>query len=86
VSEGTPITPAFATPEELIDWMANNKDFWDYQWSHEAAEHLLKTGGAFSMVAQADGGSVRIYQPHEQHLLAVTDDAASPVAAPGSAA
>lgn len=29
VSEGTPVSPSFATREELIDYLANNGDFWD---------------------------------------------------------
>lgn len=29
VSEGTPVTPAFATKEELISYLAENGDFWD---------------------------------------------------------
>lgn len=68
VSEGTPITPPFATTKELIDWMATNKDFWGTQWSREGAENLVKTGGCLSMIAQNEGGKVKIYQPHEMHL------------------
>lgn len=29
VSEGTPVTPPFATPEELIDYLVAHGDFWD---------------------------------------------------------
>ncbi len=29
VSEGTPVTPPFATKEELIDYLVDNGDFWD---------------------------------------------------------
>lgn len=29
VSEGTPVTPPFATQEELIDYLVANGDFWD---------------------------------------------------------
>jgi hypothetical protein len=29
VSEGTPVTPPFATREELVDYLVNNGDFWD---------------------------------------------------------
>lgn len=50
VSEGTPITPAFATKEELIDWLANNKDFWGEQWTREQAEGMLKSNYAPSFV------------------------------------
>lgn len=34
VSEGTPISPPFATKEELIDWLCNNKDFWNQCRAH----------------------------------------------------
>lgn len=70
VSEGTPITPPFASAEELIDWMAKNKDFWGTQWTREGAEQLVKDGSAFSLIAQNENGEVRVYQPHEQHLAA----------------
>lgn len=29
VSEGTPVSPAFATPDELIEYLAEYGDFWD---------------------------------------------------------
>lgn len=29
VSEGTPVSPPFATEDELIDYLAENGDFWD---------------------------------------------------------
>lgn len=29
VSEGTPVTPPFATKEELVDYLVANGDFWD---------------------------------------------------------
>jgi len=69
VSEGTPITPPFATAEELIDWMASNKDFWGHQWSRDGAEQLVKDGSAFSLIAVNEGGKVKVYEPHEQHLI-----------------
>lgn len=69
VSEGCPITPPFATAEELIDWMASTKDFWGNQWSREGAEHLVKDGSAFSMIVENDGKSTKIYEPHQQYLL-----------------
>jgi len=31
VSEGTPVTPAFATKEELVDYLVAHGDFWDQQ-------------------------------------------------------
>lgn len=35
VSEGTPTSPPFATEEELIEYLAENGDFWDQKRCHE---------------------------------------------------
>lgn len=67
VSEGTPVTPAFATPEELVDYLCTEGDFWEQQrarhnkrpvqpYSREAAEQFVKDGWAPSFVMQAKGG------------------------------
>ena len=63
VSEGTPVTPAFATREELIDYLAANGDFWDQSrrargdsvmacgpWKRENAESFVNAGWAPSMI------------------------------------
>lgn len=55
VSEGTPVTPPFATQDELVDYLVENGDFWDQKrrhegtssmpcqpWSREAAENFVK--------------------------------------------
>lgn len=67
VSEGTPVTPPFATKEELVDYLIANGDFWDQKrreegnsfmncdpWSRAQAEAFVGAGFAFSMVV-ADG-------------------------------
>ncbi len=67
VSEGTPVTPPFATPEELIDYLVANGDFWDQSrraegnstmscgpWEREAAEKFVKRGWAPSMMLRMD--------------------------------
>lgn len=48
VSEGSPVTPAFATKEELIEYLVTNGD--DYQgkqwakpWSRKAAEQFVQS-------------------------------------------
>ncbi len=60
VSEGTPVTPPFATREELIEYLVKNGDFWDQSrgdgpWERESAEAFCKLGwapsAAFSPVA-----------------------------------
>lgn len=62
VSEGTPVTPPFATPEELIDYLIENGDFWYQQSigtsserfyskpSRIAAENFVREGYAPSMM------------------------------------
>jgi hypothetical protein len=52
VSEGTPVTPVFATAEELIDHLATVGQDWSQQpMRREAAEVLVRTGSSFgSMV------------------------------------
>jgi hypothetical protein len=66
VSEGTPVTPPFATPEELVDYLATHGDFWDQKrgdgpWPRASAEKFVKTGWAPSMVI-ANGV---IHQPRD---------------------
>ena len=67
VSEGTPVTPPFATQHELIEYLVANGDFWDQRrrkegriissfscepWAREAAEAFVKgPGWAPSFVA-----------------------------------
>ena len=69
VSEGTPVTPPFATQDELIDYLVANGDFWDQRrraegssvmncdpWSREDAESFVKgSGWAPSMVMDEKG-------------------------------
>jgi hypothetical protein len=66
VSEGTPVTPPFATQDELVDYLVKQGDFWQQQrwaeghrdiqpnppgYSREAAEKFVKgTGWAPSLV------------------------------------
>lgn len=41
VSEGTPVTPPFATREELVEYLVANGDFWD-QKRREEGESLMR--------------------------------------------
>jgi hypothetical protein len=43
VSEGTPLSPPFETKEELIEWLSNNKDYWDEVWTREQAQKMLES-------------------------------------------
>ncbi len=78
VSEGTPVTPHFATKEELIDHLCEHGDFWDQKrrkkgytmmecgpWSRENAESFVKSEWAPSFIVT--GG--KICGPSEQGEL-----------------
>lgn len=70
VSEGTPVTPPFATREELVDYLMENGDFWDQKrradgdsimpcdpWTRKQAESFVfGSGWAPSLVF--DNGQV----------------------------
>lgn len=61
VSEGTPVSPPFATQEELIEYLATKGDFWDQKrgdpaWGRQAAERFVRAGWAPSIIMQ--GGVV----------------------------
>lgn len=72
VSEGTPVTPPFATTAELIDYLVENGDYWCQsdigtqrrKPSREAATALVEAGWAPSMMII--GG--RILDPAESAL------------------
>lgn len=55
VSEGTPVTPAFATADELIFYLVNYGDYWDQisgcgGWSLRYAEEFVKAGWMPSLI------------------------------------
>lgn len=71
VSEGTPVSPAFATPEELIEYLIANGDFWDQRrrrdgssmecgpWSRKSAETFVKgSGWAPSFISTPETGLI----------------------------
>src|SRR5574338_968680 len=57
VSEGTPVTPSFATREELVEYLVKHGDYWDQArghggWKRENAHRFVfDTGWAPSLVA-----------------------------------
>jgi hypothetical protein len=70
VSEGTPVTPPFATKEELIDYLVEHGDFWDQRrgdggWSRENAESFVKDEYAPSFIVVNSGGAVDIRAPRD---------------------
>lgn len=57
VSEGSPVTPPFATKAELVDYLTKCGDNWDQKrgdppWPRKAAEQFVEAGWAPSMVMQ----------------------------------
>lgn len=69
VSEGTPVSPPFESPEKLIDYLVENGDFWDQErrasprisvmncdpWPRERAERFVKAGHSVSLVVDSKG-------------------------------
>lgn len=62
VSEGTPVTPPFATPKELVNYLVAYGTWWDsWPWKREIAEKFVSDGWAPSFVIA--GG--KIYEPKD---------------------
>lgn len=55
VSEGTPITPCFATPEGLIEWLVEKGTAWDAPMSPEIAERFVRGHGFLPSIVVANG-------------------------------
>jgi hypothetical protein len=70
VSEGTPVTPVFASKAELVAYLVANGDFWDQErgdggWAREAAERFVEREWAPSLVGMAG----RLMAPRDQSDL-----------------
>ena len=70
VSEGCPVTPPFATKEELIDYLATHGDFWDQlrgdgPWSRENAERFVEREWAPSMIMEVTDGHSELKMPRD---------------------
>jgi hypothetical protein len=70
VSEGTPVSPVFATKEELVDYLVANGDFWDQKrgnggWKRDAAEKFVGCGYAPSMIVIRSAAGVEIKEPRD---------------------
>lgn len=55
VSEGTPCSPVFATPEELINYLVNVGNFWGERYEQRNAEALVSTGYSLGSAAFVGG-------------------------------
>lgn len=65
VSEGTPVTPPFATKEEVVDYLVEHGTFWDEKrgeggWKRENAESFVNAGWAPSMIVEVNNGAATI--------------------------
>lgn len=78
VSEGTPVTPPFATPEELVEYLVTNGDFWDQKrraegncsmdcgpWKREHAESFVRRGWSPSMMVERSASGTTIKKPRD---------------------
>lgn len=65
VSEGTPVTPAFATKEELIDHLATKGTYYDddQPWPREAAERFVEMEWAPTMMLKLGESGCQIIKP-----------------------
>lgn len=61
VSEGTPLTPVFATVEELIDWLSTKGTAYDPPMTREAAQRFVGWGSVPSGISDGTG----FYSPME---------------------
>jgi len=64
VSEGTPVSPPFATQEELVTYLVEYGDFWDQKrgnggWDRENAEAFVGRGWAMSMMVNTGTGEIK---------------------------
>lgn len=64
VSEGTPVTPAFATPEELIDFLATTGEQYENgegsgPWERERAEQFVRNERWFPSFVSVGGGPLQ---------------------------
>lgn len=70
VSEGTPVSPAFATREELIEYLVTHGDYWDQSrgdggWQRANAESFVGRGWAPSMMTVATACGTEVYAPRD---------------------
>lgn len=66
VSEGTPITPPFATKAELINWLCTHKDYWDKgPLTREQAAAFVKDEYAPSLMVSTGPGGFKIAEGME---------------------
>lgn len=70
VSEGSPVTPPFATKAELVDYLAANGDFWDQKrgdgpWGRKAAEKFVESEWAPSFMMTQSAEGTQMFSPRD---------------------
>lgn len=75
VSEGSPVTPPFATAAELIDHLVAHGDAWDQKrgrpgWSRESATRLVEGGWAASMIVVTTEDGALAATPRDLDVVA----------------
>lgn len=70
VSEGTPVTPPFASKEELVEYLVEHGDFWDQSrgtggWQRQQAEQFVSAEWAPSLIVKVTNNSIQINGPRD---------------------
>lgn len=70
VSEGSPVTPAFATEAELVNYLVEIGDSWGQSggaggWKREAAEQFVQAGWTPSMLINVSAAGTTIFEPRD---------------------
>jgi len=70
VSEGTPVTPAYETKEELVQYLAAKGDYWDQRrgtggWEPEAARQFVERGWAPSIIVSQTQAGIAMHAPRD---------------------
>lgn len=76
VSEGTPVSPVFATEEEVIDYLVEHGDYWDQLrakegrreragWTREAATQFVTRAWAPSLMVMTSATGTVIHEPRD---------------------
>jgi len=71
VSEGTPVSPVFATKAELVEYLVAHGDFWDQKrghggWRRESAERFVNHEYAPSFIVSTGPEGPHIAGPGQQ--------------------
>lgn len=69
VSEGTPVSPPFETPEELVDHMVYKGTDWDGRWARDQAEAFVASGWAPSLIVTRFEEGTQVMRPSESNLV-----------------